>query len=453
MGVRGTTGSQGIQGVQGTSGNTGNQGIQGVQGTIGSQGIQGVQGRQGTSGTNGNNGNNGNQGIQGTSGTNGNNGNNGNQGIQGTIGLQGNQGTTGTGNQGTSGVNTALTSTYVGYGSASNTLTGSANLIFDGTNLTGGGYIGGTTAVATGRGLLTRAPAGDATPAILQFTNNALSAQWASLSATNGLLTSTGNMGISGTLAVTGSITVSSSNATGGGIVLADDGDIVDLNDGYASMRFSNGVRIFSANKGGSSAITLGSNGTISCGAVSMSGNLVINNSSPTIYFQDTDHRSCMLHNNSNLFYVLRGDGTNSTTWAAYNGLWPVTVNLENNDFTSGGNVTAYSDIRIKKNIVTIDNALAKTLKLRGIYYNRVVEEDDTKLRRVGVIAQEIQEVLPEVVISNIDPTSKQDTLSVDYGNITALLIEAIKEQQQIIVTQQKQIDQINATLALLVNK
>ena len=180
-------------------------------------------------------------------------------------------------------------------------------------------------------------------------------------------------------------------------------------------------------------------------------GNFVLNNSSPTIYFQDTDHRSCMLHNNSNLFYVLRGDGTNSLTWAAYNGLWPVVVNLENNDFTSGGNVTAYSDIRIKKNIVTIDNALAKTLKLRGIYYNRVVEEDDTKLRRVGVIAQEIQEVLPEVVISNIDPTSKQDTLSVDYGNITALLIEAIKEQQTIIDRQQQQIDHLTELVTQLI--
>jgi hypothetical protein len=58
-----------------------------------------------------------------------------------------------------------------------------------------------------------------------------------------------------------GSITVSTNNASGGGIILADDGDIVDLNDGYASMRFSLGVRIFSANRGGSPVITLANTG------------------------------------------------------------------------------------------------------------------------------------------------------------------------------------------------
>jgi hypothetical protein len=62
----------------------------------------------------------------------------------------------------------------------------------------------------------------------------------------------------------TGSITVSANNATGGGIILADDGDIVDLNDGYLAMRFSNGVRIYSANRGGSAVITLGNNGVVS---------------------------------------------------------------------------------------------------------------------------------------------------------------------------------------------
>jgi hypothetical protein len=165
----------------------------------------------------------------------------------------------------------------------------------------------------------------------------------------------------------------------------------------------------------------------VTSGTGTFTGNVVINNTSPTIYMQDTDNRSCMIHCNSNYLYVLRGDGTNSTTWATYGGLWPVVINLENNDFTSGGNVTAYSDIRIKENIVTIDRALDKTLKLRGVYYNRIGEADR---HRVGVIAQEIKQVLPEVVISNIDPETKQDTLSVDYGNITALLIEAIKEQQ-----------------------
>jgi hypothetical protein len=61
-----------------------------------------------------------------------------------------------------------------------------------------------------------------------------------------------------------GNLTVSTGNATGGGIILADDGDIVDLNDAFLSLRFSSGVRVFSANRGGSPVITLANTGDIS---------------------------------------------------------------------------------------------------------------------------------------------------------------------------------------------
>ena len=69
-------------------------------------------------------------------------------------------------------------------------------------------------------------------------------------------------------VSLSGNLTVSSGNATGGGIILADDGDIVDLNDGYCAMRFSNGVRIYSEKRTGDAVITLGSNGTITVGSV-----------------------------------------------------------------------------------------------------------------------------------------------------------------------------------------
>lgn len=62
---------------------------------------------------------------------------------------------------------------------------------------------------------------------------------------------------------ITGSLTVSSGNTTGGGIILADDGDIVDMNDGYCAMRFSSGVKVYSGNKTGSAVITLASSGTL----------------------------------------------------------------------------------------------------------------------------------------------------------------------------------------------
>jgi hypothetical protein len=96
------------------------------------------------------------------------------------------------------------------------------------------------------------------------------------------------------------------------------------------------------------------------------------------------------------------------------------------------GDVIAYSDIRVKENIKTIDNALDKVKALRGVEYNKI----DNSEKSVGVIAQEIEEVIPEVVRED-----DQGMKSVAYGNITAVLIEAIKEQQKQIDELKKQLD------------
>ena len=90
-------------------------------------------------------------------------------------------------------------------------------------------------------------------------------------------------------------------------------------------------------------------------------------------------------------------------------------------------NITAYSDERIKTDIKIIDNALDKVSQIRGITYVRTDTGDDT--RKCGVIAQELEKVLPEAVItSKNEDAGIDDFKSVDYGNISALLIEAIKE-------------------------
>lgn len=91
-------------------------------------------------------------------------------------------------------------------------------------------------------------------------------------------------------------------------------------------------------------------------------------------------------------------------------------------NLTMLNNVTAYSDIRLKKDIVKIDNALEKVLQLNGYTYTRI----DTGNRQMGVIAQEVIEVIPEVVLG-----SEETNYSVAYGNMVGLLIEAIKEQQE----------------------
>lgn len=85
------------------------------------------------------------------------------------------------------------------------------------------------------------------------------------------------------------------------------------------------------------------------------------------------------------------------------------------------GNVTAYSDERIKTDIQVIDNAIEKIKQLRGVTYKRT--DDETLGRQTGVIAQEVLKVLPEAVMG-----SEDTTYSVAYGNMVGILIEAIKE-------------------------
>jgi hypothetical protein len=83
----------------------------------------------------------------------------------------------------------------------------------------------------------------------------------------------------------------------------------------------------------------------------------------------------------------------------------------------------ATSDVRTKNSIITIDSALDKVMKMRGVFFERNEQPGE---RRVGVIAQEIEEVLPEVV-----NTDSEGMKSVSYGSIIGLLIEAIKELKQ----------------------
>jgi len=90
---------------------------------------------------------------------------------------------------------------------------------------------------------------------------------------------------------------------------------------------------------------------------------------------------------------------------------------------TFNNDVTAFSDARLKENVETIDNALDKVCAMRGVTFNRIDNENGE--RQMGVIAQEIQDIVPEVVKVNDD---EDNTLSVSYGNLVGVLIESIKE-------------------------
>ena len=81
---------------------------------------------------------------------------------------------------------------------------------------------------------------------------------------------------------------------------------------------------------------------------------------------------------------------------------------------------TSLSDANKKKNIRPIENAIDITKKLEGVRF----DWKDNDAPSIGVIAQEVEKVLPELVIEN------DGIKSVSYGNIVGVLIEAIKEQQ-----------------------
>jgi len=111
----------------------------------------------------------------------------------------------------------------------------------------------------------------------------------------------------------------------------------------------------------------------------------------------------------------------------------------DNGSFTATGNVTAYSDIKLKDNIKIIDNPIDKVQQINGVTFDRI---DEPELgRQLGVIAQDVEKVCPELV-----NTDEEGIKSVAYGHMTGLLIEAIKEQQ-------KQIDDLRNEIKTLKGK
>jgi hypothetical protein len=116
-----------------------------------------------------------------------------------------------------------------------------------------------------------------------------------------------------------------------------------------------------------------------------------------------------------------------------------------NGAITATGDITAFftSDKRHKNNIQTIPNALEKVTKLNGVTWewNDDVNEVTKSTPKTGLIAQEVQEVLPEVVKERED-----GFLALDYSKMMGLMVEAIKEQQ-------KQIDSLLIKINQLENK
>jgi hypothetical protein len=118
-----------------------------------------------------------------------------------------------------------------------------------------------------------------------------------------------------------------------------------------------------------------------------------------------------------------------------------LTLNREDNNatfagaITASGNITTTGDViafsssdeRLKTNLIKIDSALNKVTQISGYHFEwKDMDEAPHQGKDIGVIAQEIEKVLPEIV-------SERDTgyKAVNYQKLTALLIEAVKELKE----------------------
>ena len=201
---------------------------------------------------------------------------------------------------------------------------------------------------------------------------------------------------------------------SGNNIVKIASGDIVlDVNLGYTA----------NGNSAGTVTNTAGADATIPVATNTVAG-----------LFTGTEKQKLngLNTNSDNDTRYLRIDSgagnqtVNSTGTTTFNGPLSVTGAIVASD-----DVTAFSDISLKENIQVITGALDKVSQLRGVTYNRI---DIQGKRQAGVIAQEVETVLPEVVNTN-----ENGIKSVAYGNIVGLLIESIKELKAEVETLKKE--------------
>jgi hypothetical protein len=239
------------------------------------------------------------------------------------------------------------------------------------------------------------------------------------LSITSGNLTATSGITTLGTLN-TGNTTVTSGNlsiTSGNLTATAGTTTLGTLNTGNTTVTSGN-LSITSGNLTAAAGTT--TLGTLNTGTTTVtSGNLSITSGNLTATAGTTTLGTL----NAGTTIVTSGNLTVNTG----------DINVSVGNIYAQGNITAGSDIRFKTNITKLINSLSTVKSLTGVSYNMVNNKNDS--RQIGLIAQDVERVLPEVVFTD---TSSEQFKSVSYGNIVAILIEAIKELSDKVDTLEK---------------
>jgi hypothetical protein len=163
-------------------------------------------------------------------------------------------------------------------------------------------------------------------------------------------------------------------------------------------------------------------------------GNCTVTNSAPVVVFgknvNGTGFRYAFFGYTDSFYFVI-GDYGNTNTASSktlasqlailYNAPQSSLVILSTGYVQMAYGYGSGSDEGIKSNIKTVENALDKTLLLRGVEFNLNIEPER---KRIGLIAQEVELIIPEVV-----RTDDEGLKSIEYQYLVGLLIEAIKDQ------------------------
>mgnify|MGYP003125276590 CR=1 FL=1 len=221
-------------------------------------------------------------------------------------------------------------------------------------------------------------------------------------------------------------------SGSAGGIVLSGSTiQIAGTLEGASPLKIAGGIQIVESSNGESTSMKFGDNIRTSWG--------------------DSDDVHVQFRDGSREFMEISGSAKGivmSASCVSVDGYLGVGLGLENNAITHGitlpnagdnsGKIKAtayvtYSDERIKKNIKPIERAMDKVKSMHGVTY----ELKAGGTQEIGLIAQEIEKIAPEVV------DAASDLLGIDYSRITPILIEAVKDQQKQIDDLKKQLEDL----------
>ena len=498
QGLQGVQGTQGLQGRQGTQGLQGVQGSQGIQNTQGTQGLQGVQGSQGIQNNQGTQGLQGVQGVQGLQGRQGTQGLQSAQGVQGPSGSG--AASTSITAYNTTAVTTlypvmvsetgSATTAYVRSTATALSFNASTNILSASeVDITASGSannsvlsLTGTPTSASGtNGLLgIGALSFSDTDIIANFTHNVNSyAQLVVQNKNSGSTSSTdiivNNDRAAGTTYY-GDFGINGTTFAGGGVFGDVDGTYLYAAGGTLSLGSLNANAVKIATNS-TERIRVLSTGQVGIGTTNPRYNLEVGPqnvsvASTSVHINGALRIAGAIYDSNNnvgtagsvlssngsgtgVSWIAAGSGgggsiaanapggtayyplfTNQTAAGSLTNINISTSKLTYNDSTGTLSATVFtslSDETQKTNITRIANALDLVMQMNGVRYDWT---DGHNKGSVGVIAQEMEKILPEVVTTN-----DRGLKTVSYGNIVGVLIEAIKEQQVRIEELERKLD------------